>query len=144
MPGNQAIINWTWCTAVNSTVTGIVIYRVSRKKSVSLNHILSMDVSKNVHYLKDNLRHELQSIENKTSFQEKIVFIINNASEADSGEYSFHVRREGHSDLHSEVKVICETTSKLGFTINVFLVRWNEIEDVMSLIHLIASVFFYE
>ena len=75
-----------------------------------------MDVSKTVHYLKDNLRHELKSIENKTSFQEKIVFIINNASEADSGEYSFHVRREGHSDLHSEVKVICETTSKLEFT----------------------------
>jgi hypothetical protein len=26
----------------------------------------------------------------------------------------------------------------------VFLVRWNEMEDVMSLIHFIASVFFYE
>ena len=101
---------------MNSTVTGIVIYRVSRKISgIFLNHILSMDVSKNVHNLKDNLRHELQSIENKTSFQEKIVFIINNASEADSGEYSLHVRREGHSDLHSEVKVICKTTSKLEF-----------------------------
>ncbi len=103
---------------MNSTVTGIVISRVFRKKSgISLNHILSMDVSKTVHYLKDNnSKHELQSIENKTSFQEKIVFIINNASEADSGEYSFHVRREGHSDLHNEVKVICETTSKLEFT----------------------------
>ncbi|CAB4033103.1 Hypothetical predicted protein [Paramuricea clavata] len=110
-PGNQAIINWTWCSAVNSTITGIVIYRVSRVNSrILLNHLLSMDLSKTVHYLKDNSRHELCSVENKTSFEEKTVFIINNVTKADSGAYSLHIRREGDSDLQSEVKVVIKTT----------------------------------
>ena len=111
MPGNQVVINWTWCTAVNSTVTGIVIYRVSWAMSrYRLKHVLSMDLSKTVHYLKDNLRHELRSIENTTSFEEKTIFIINNATTADGGTYSLHVRREGHNDLHSEVQVVVKTT----------------------------------
>ena len=107
LPGNQAIINWTWCYGVNSTITGIVIYRIFRANlQVRLNHILSMDLSKNVHYRKDNSRHELYSENNKTAgFQEKTVFIVNNVTEADSGGYSLHVRREGKIDLHSDVNI---------------------------------------
>ena len=111
LPGNWVVITWAWCTAVNSTITGIVIYRVYWPKSRNrLKHLLSMDLSKTVHYLKDNLRHELRSIENKTSFEEKTIFIINNVSLADGGTYSLHVRREGHSGLHSEVQVVVKTT----------------------------------
>ena len=107
LPGNQVVINWTWCIAENSTVTGIVIYRVSWPKSRNRpKHVLSMDLSKTVYYLKDNLKHELRSIVNKTSFEEKTIFIINNVSTTDGGTYSLHVRREGHRDLHSEVQVI--------------------------------------
>ena len=116
-PGNQAIINWTWCSAVNSTITGIVIYRVSRVNSrILLNHLLSMDLSKTVHYLKDNSRHELCSVENKTSFEEKTVFIINNVTKADSGAYSLHIRREGDSDLQSEVKVVIKIIGRPEFS----------------------------
>ena len=64
-----------------------------------------MDLSKNVHYRKDNSRHELYSENNKTSFQEKVVFIIKNVTETDSGGYSLHVRREGKIDLHSDVNI---------------------------------------
>ena len=116
MPGNQVVINWTWCTAVNSTVTGIVIYRVSWPKSrYRLKHVLSMDLSKTVHYLKDNLKHELRSIVNKTRFEEKTIFIINNVTTADGGTYSLHVRREGHSDLHSEVQVTVKRAGWYNF-----------------------------
>lgn len=108
--GKQAVINWTWCMAVNSTVTGIVIYRVCEEKSHKLDFVLSMDSSKNVYYRKNNSRHELFSFKNKTSFQEKIVFIINDVSETDSGEYSLHIRREGENDLHSEVKVFVKSS----------------------------------
>ena len=74
-----------------------------------------MDLSNTVHYLKDNLKHELRT-ENETSFQQKTIFIINNASRVDSGLYSLHIRRSGHSDLDSEVQVIVKTTGryKLG------------------------------
>ena len=113
LPGNQVVINWTWCSAVNSTVTGIVIYRVLWPKSRNrLKHVLSMDLSKAVHYLKDNLKHELRSIENKMSFEEKTIFIINNVTTADGGTYSLHVRREGHRDLQSEVQVIVRTSTE--------------------------------
>ena len=44
-----------------------------------------------------------------TSVQEKTVFIINNVSETDGGEYSLHIRREGKVDLHSEVKLIVKS-----------------------------------
>jgi hypothetical protein len=112
MPGDRVVMNWTWCSAVNSTVTGIVIYRVTRQKSRnSRKHILSMDMSNTVHYLKDNLKHELRT-ENETSFQQKTIFIINNASRVDSGLYSLHIRRSGHSDLDSEVQVIVKTTGR--------------------------------
>ena len=126
MPGNQVVINWTWCTAVNSTVTGIVIYRVSWPKSrYRLKHVLSMDLSKTVHYLKDNLKHELRSIENKRSFEEKTMFIINNVSSADGGTYSLHVRREGHSDLHSEVQVIVDSAGRYKFK-DIWSTSWKE------------------
>ena len=96
--------------AVNSTITGIVIYRVSGVKSRPLNVVLSMDLSNNVHYRKNNSKHELFSFKDKTSVQEKTtVFIINNVSETDGGEYSLHIRREGKVDLHSEVKLIVKS-----------------------------------
>ena len=75
-----------------------------------------MDLSKTVHYLKDNSRHELCSVENKTSFEEKTVFIINNVTKADSGAYSLHIRREGDSDLQSEVKVVIKIIGRPEFS----------------------------
>ena len=110
MTGKQAVMNWTWCTALNSTVTGVVIYRVSVVKS-QLNAVLSMDLSKNVHYRKNNSRHELYSFGN-TSFQEKTVFIINDVNEADGGKYSLHIRREGEVDLHSEVELFVQVSGE--------------------------------
>ena len=104
MIGRQA-----WCMAMNSTITGIVIYRISEERSHKLDFVLSMDLSKNVHYRKNNSRHVLFSFKNKTSFQEKTVFIINDVNGADGGEYSLHIRREGESDLHSEVKLLVKS-----------------------------------
>ena len=111
MPGSRVIITWKWCVAINSSITGIVIYRVTRVNSrVTTNRVvLSMDLLKKVYYLKDNSRHELSSAENKTTFQEKAVFTIHNVSTVDSGEYSLHVRRLGYSDLHNEIEVIVIT-----------------------------------
>ena len=72
-----------------------------------------MDLSKNVHYRKDNSRHELYSENNKTSFEEKTVFIIKNVTEADSGGYSLHVRREGKIDLYSDVNIRVKISGRL-------------------------------
>ena len=98
--------------AMNSTITGIVIYRISTERSHKLDFVLSMDLSKNVHYRRNNSRHVLFSFKNKTSFQEKTVFIINDVNEADGGEYSLHIRREGESDLHSEVKLLVKSSGR--------------------------------
>ncbi|XP_028390754.1 uncharacterized protein LOC114515655 [Dendronephthya gigantea] len=108
MPGNQAILNWTWCVAENSSITGIIVYRVIHVDSQITNHaLLSMGQSKKVYqYVKDNSRHELWSAENLIDFQEKAVFVINNVSKADGGEYSLHVRRLGYSDLHNEITLV--------------------------------------
>ena len=94
--------------AVNSSITGIIVYRVIRVDSRVKNHVLlSMDQSKNVYqYVKDNLRHELLSVENMIDFQEKAVFVINNVSKADSGKYSLHVRRVGFRDLYNEITIV--------------------------------------
>ena len=114
--GHQAAVNWTWCVAVNSSITGIIVYKVTRVNSrVITNHVvLSMDLLKKIYYLKDNSRHELSSIKSRTGFHEKAVFFINNVSKGDSGEYSLHVRRVGYSDLHSDVTVVVNTAGKLG------------------------------
>ncbi|XP_028419022.1 uncharacterized protein LOC114544638 [Dendronephthya gigantea] len=110
MPGDQAVMNWTWCIAVNSSITGIIVYRVTRENSQITNRVvLSMDGSKKVHYRQDNSRHELYTVEIEPSLQEKAVFTINNVSKLDDGEYSLHVRRVGYRDLHNEINVIVIT-----------------------------------
>ncbi|XP_028401952.1 uncharacterized protein LOC114524921 [Dendronephthya gigantea] len=111
VPGSRVVITWKWCVAINSSITGVVIYRVTRVNSrvVTNQVVLSMDLLKKIYYLKDNSRHELSSIVNQTSFQEIAVFIIHNVSKVDSGEYSLHVRRLGYSDLHNEIKIIVIT-----------------------------------
>ncbi|XP_028390783.1 uncharacterized protein LOC114515683 [Dendronephthya gigantea] len=110
MSGDQTAINWTWCVAVNSSITGIIVYRVTRVNSrVYTNHVvLSMDLKK-IYYLKDNSRHELLTVKNSTGFHNKAVFVINNVSKSDGGEYSLHVRRVGYSDLHSDVTILVNT-----------------------------------
>ena len=110
LSGKQAVMNWTWCMALNSTVTGVVIYKLSEKESQQLNFILSMDLSKNVHYRKNNSRHKLSSFGSNTSFQEKTVFVINDVNEADGGKYSLHIRRVGEVDLHSEVTLFVQVS----------------------------------
>ena len=114
MAGNQAVINWTWCVAVNSSITGIIVYKMRIVNSrVITNHVvLSMDLLKKIYYLKDNSRHELSTIENSTGFHEKAVFVINDVSKVDGGKYSFHVRRVGYSDLHSDVTIIVNTAGR--------------------------------
>ena len=71
-----------------------------------------MDRSKKVYYLRDNSRHELYSVEIMASLQEKAVFVINNVSKLDTGEYSLHVRRVGYRDLHNEIDIIVITGGK--------------------------------
>ena len=110
LTGKQAVMNWTWCMALNSTVTGVVIYKLSEKESQQLNFILSMDLSKNVHYRKNNSRHKLSSFGSNTSFQEKTVFVINDVNEADGGKYSLHICRVGEVDLHSEVTLFVQVS----------------------------------
>ena len=108
--GKQAVMNWTWCMALKSTVTGIIIYKVPGVKSQPLNVVLSMDLFKNVYYRKNNSRHDLFSFGNKASFQETTIFIINDVNEVDGGKYSLHIRREGEVDLHSEVDLFVQSS----------------------------------
>ncbi|XP_028390722.1 uncharacterized protein LOC114515627 isoform X3 [Dendronephthya gigantea] len=106
MPGNQAVVQWAWCVAVNSTITNISIYKVTRFKSRTTNHmVLSIDVLEKVNYARDNSKHELFSVKKKARFQARAIFVINNVSEADDGEYSIRIRRIGYRDLHNEVKI---------------------------------------
>ena len=108
--GKQAVMSWTWCMALKSTVTGIIIYKVSGVKSQPLNVVLSMDLFKNVYYRKNNSRHDLFSFGSNTSFQERTVFIINHVNEADGGKYSLYIRRVGEVDLHSEVTLFVQVS----------------------------------